>query len=58
MRLEEMKCSACGLSTPAFKWYEEVGLVEYRYECQCGYVEHWSYGIYVVREQAMEKERK
>jgi hypothetical protein len=38
MRLEEMKCSVCGSFVPAFRWYDNVGLVEYRYECPCGHI--------------------
>jgi hypothetical protein len=46
MRLEEMKCSVCGSFVPAFRWYDNVGLVEYRYECPCGHIEHWAYGSF------------
>lgn len=46
MRLEEMKCSVCGSFVPAFRRYDNVGLVEYRYECPCGHIEHWAYGSF------------
>lgn len=37
-------CPRCNSLLKGKRWCDEVGLVEMKKECSCGYVKHWAYG--------------
>lgn len=42
MAIEE--CPRCGQPLIVRRWNDDVGMVEIKKECSCGYIYHWSYG--------------
>jgi Zn ribbon nucleic-acid-binding protein len=42
------ECPHCGEPLKIKKWHDDVGLVEIKKDCSCGYVYHWAYGTAIA----------
>lgn len=47
-------CPHCGLPLIVKKWNDDIGMVEIKKDCMCGYVYHWAYGTVVADSDAQE----